>query len=138
MAKNIKNTLIKFLPLIVLLAGLIIMTVCFFVNGGKLSDANACIADQNAKIEALNADLAAKQAELDAKLAEIDELTAKLADNSELETKKAELDEAKAEIESLNAAIADADAKLNGIMTLLGVELPGAETVEEAPETPAE
>ena len=131
---NIKNTLIKLLPLVILLAGLIIMTVCFFTNGSKLSDANACIADQNAKIEALAADLAAKQAELD-------ELTAKLADNSDLDAKQAEIDTLKADNEALkieNAdlqiAVENADAKLSAILEVFGIDLDG----EDADETPAE
>ena len=130
---NIKNTLIKFLPLVILLAGLIIMTVCFFVNGGKLQDANACNAELTAKVDALTADVAAKQAE-------IDELTAQLADGSELDAlkadldaKQAELDAANAEIESLESAIEEANATLDAVMAALGLDLSVEETAEEAP-----
>lgn len=138
MAKKInKDTIIKFLPLIILLAGLIIMTVCFFINGGKLQDANACNADLNTKIEALNADVAAKQAELDAKLAEIDELTAKLADNSELDTAKAELDAANEKIATLEAAIGDYEAKVDNILAMFGVEISTDDAPEAETEAPA-
>lgn len=138
MAKKInKNTIMKFLPLIILLAGLIIMTVCFFVNGGKLSDANATINDQNAKIEALNADVAAKQAE-------IDELTAKLADTSaqaelegQLTEKQAELDAANEKITMLETAIKDYESKVDSILAMFGVEISTGEATEAEPEAPA-
>ena len=123
---NTKNTpakkidLMKYLPVVILLIGLIIMTVCFFNVNGKLAAANEQLAQAQAALITVKGDAADETASVTDLSAEITRL------QTELETTAAELAEKiaaaevnQAEIARLESVVAEQQVQLDIANTAL-------------------
>ena len=115
-----KFDLVKNLPLLILLIGLIIMTVCFFNVNGKLAAANEQLAQAQAALITVKGDAADETASVTDLSAEITRL------QTELETTAAELAEKiaaaevnQAEIARLESVVAEQQVQLDIANTAL-------------------
>jgi len=115
-----KIDLMKYLPVVILLIGLIIMTVCFFNVNGKLAAANEQLAQAQAALITVKGDAADETASVTDLSAEITRL------QTELETTAAELAEKiaaaevnQAEIARLESVVAEQQVQLDIANTAL-------------------
>lgn len=123
-----KTDVKKYLPLIVLLIGLIIMTVCFINVNSRLSDAATQLAQTQAALETANAQLAALSqepaeptivvdntavAEVARLQAELDVANTALTEKTTaLEAAEASVNAIQAELDAANAALTEAEATI--------------------------
>ena len=120
-----KSGVIKYLPVIVLLLGLIIMTVCFIDVNNRANALATQMADLQTQLNEANAQLAemgleptvvidnTAVAEVARLQAELEETATALAEKTaELEVRKASADTLQAELDAANAALTEAEATI--------------------------
>ncbi len=115
-----KIDLMKYLPAIILLIGLIIMTVCFFHINGKLNAANEQLAQAQAALITVQGETEGDAAAVTDLSAEITRLQADLEDTAEALAEKTALNELnEAEIARLEAVVAEQQVQLDIANTAL-------------------